>query len=98
MDMRTFCEKLSEVNGPQTLTLTPGPAVFRVGKQDGMAARLLLWLVANLPADATQGDLDDVLDAAKWWSTFWASLPEDAAPPPVRFSAPPIPWPSSLNH
>jgi hypothetical protein len=26
-----------------------------------------------MPADATQGDLDDVLDSAKWWSMFFGS-------------------------
>jgi len=68
------------VTGPQQLTLAPGPLTIRVNVQDAWAARLLLWLAEHLPEDATIGDLHDVLDAARWWSTFWAALPRDDEP------------------
>jgi hypothetical protein len=38
-----------------------------------MAARLLLWLIEEMPENSTQGDLKGVLDAAKWWSIFWVA-------------------------
>lgn len=47
------------------------PLKFHEG--DVMAAKLLLWLYEQLPEDSTQGDLDNILDAAKWWSTFFAA-------------------------
>lgn len=59
------------------LTLSPGPIILKIGPQDIRAARLLLWMQEELlPEDATYGDMEDVLDAAKWWGTFWASIPE----------------------
>ncbi len=41
---------------------------YQINKQDAMAAKLLLWLVEQMPDDATVGEMDDVLDAAKFWS------------------------------
>lgn len=59
---------------PSTVTL---PACsIRINESDSMAAKLLLWLYENMPEDATQGDLSDVLDSAKWWSLFFAAATE----------------------
>jgi len=57
-----------------TMTIRPGPIAFKVGPADALAAKMLLWLIEQIPDDATYGYLDDVLDAARFWSTFWASM------------------------
>ena len=75
MRVKDFYEGLSQVTASTELTLSPGPVTLKVNAQDALAARLLLWLEQEMPPDATQGDLDDVLDAAKWWATFWAAMP-----------------------
>ena len=75
MRVKDFYEGLSRVTASTELTLSPGPVTLKVNAQDTLAARLLLWLEQEMPPDATQGDLDDVLDAAKWWATFWAAMP-----------------------
>ena len=75
MRVKDFYENLSQVTASTELTLSPGPVTLKVNAQDALAARLLLWLEQEMPPDATQGDLDDVLDAAKWWATFWAAMP-----------------------
>ena len=33
-----------------------------------------MWLANKMPENATVGDQFEVLDAAMWWATFWASL------------------------
>lgn len=71
---KAYLESLVGQTEPMKLSLPPIP--IKVNKQDFMAARLLLWLHEQMPEDATQGDLDDVLDAAKWWATFFAALEE----------------------
>ncbi len=42
------------------------------------AGELLNWLTAQMPG-ATPDDLNDVLDAAKWWHTLFGAM--DAAAP-----------------
>jgi len=69
-----FYEKLRQVTETENLTLSPGPLTIRVNQHDAMAATLLLWLYQEMPEDATQGDLIEVLDSAKWWASFWAAL------------------------
>lgn len=73
MTPREFYEELTHAQQGDAVRLDID-ARLKVGAADAMAARLLLWLEEAMPEDATQGDLDNVLDAAKWWSTFWASL------------------------
>lgn len=77
MKVKDFYEGLSRLTASTELTLSPGPVTLKVNVQDALAARLLLWLEQEMSPDATQGDLDDVLDAAKWWATFNRSLPAD---------------------
>jgi tryptophan synthase alpha subunit len=73
MTLREFYQRLSEAQDLSVITVdVPIPLV--IGKPDGMAAKLLLRLVDQMPPDATQGDLEDVLDAARWWSTFLMSM------------------------
>lgn len=59
------------------LKLSPGPVALQIGPQDALAAKLILWLVEQMPEDATQGFLEDVLDSAKFWAVFWSSLERD---------------------
>ena len=54
-----------------------------VTRADSEAAALLKWLYDEMSEDATVQDLHNVLDAAKWWATFFeavrankANLPE----------------------
>lgn len=44
-----------------------------VGEFDGIAGELLLWIINRIP-NATQGDVEEVLAAATWWSTYTASI------------------------
>ena len=74
MTPREFYQWLAEREATGVIGFGEAAISLRAGPQDVMAARLLLWLESEMPENATQGDLDNVLDAAKWWSTFWASL------------------------
>lgn len=49
------------------------PVPIKVGPSDAMAGKLILWLFEQMPEGATQGDIEAVLDSAKWWIIFWAS-------------------------
>jgi hypothetical protein len=69
--------KSLQVAGLSEVTLSPGPLTIRVNEQDAMAGNLLLWLQEQVPDAFTVRDLFEVLDAAKWWATFWASLPRE---------------------
>jgi hypothetical protein len=75
MTPNDFYRSLQSVTETSEVTLSPGPLTIQVNKQDAMAGKLLLWLQEQVPDDFTAGDLLDVLDAAKWWATFWTSLP-----------------------
>lgn len=81
MTPEAFYKRLAQGVDPNSLiTLSPGPIRLRIGPQDALAAKLLLWLVEQMPEDATQGDMDDVLESARYWSMFWASLERDGEP------------------
>lgn len=69
-----FYEQLKQVTETEDFTLSPGPLTIRVNQHDATAASLLLWLYQEMPDDATQGDLVEVLDSARWWAGFWAAL------------------------
>lgn len=75
MTPREFYQSLAQSDLAQSEPhIVPVPSLpIKIGPQDIIAARLLLWLEKQMPEDATQGDLDDVLDAAKWWNTFFDS-------------------------
>ncbi len=44
-----------------------------VGEDDGRASQLILMLEEYMPELTIQEALD-MLDAARWWLTFWASV------------------------
>jgi hypothetical protein len=73
MNLRQLYARLSEVQDSSVVTLT-APIPLVVGSADGMAAKLLLWLVDELPPTATNKDLEDVLHAAVWWNTFLLAM------------------------
>lgn len=74
MKIKDILSDLSKVEQLTTVSIAPGPAVISAGVSDAMAAKLLLWLYEQLPEEATSQDLHDVLDAAKWWTTFLESV------------------------
>jgi hypothetical protein len=72
-----FLQNLSKVQKPAMAKLAPGPLSVNINDHDGIAASLLLWLHDELPDDATFDDMDEIIDAAKWWLTLFASTPLD---------------------
>lgn len=69
-----FYQEIQHIQKPDTIvSLSPGPFRIKADWHDAYAAKLLLWLTEQMPVNATVGDLYDILDAAKWWSTFWDS-------------------------
>lgn len=56
---------------------SPLPAAnIKLGAADQMAAEVLLYLYGRLPDETTQGQLEDILDSAKFWAVFWGALDE----------------------
>lgn len=49
------------------------PAAIKVGKNDVLAARILLWLEEQ-DENQTVGDVIDILNAAQWWHTLFSSI------------------------
>lgn len=74
MTPNEYLQELLKVNGPAEAMLSPGPFKIRVSKDDAIAARLIMWLLDQSPDDVTYGQLEDVLDSAKWWLMFFAAL------------------------
>jgi hypothetical protein len=74
MKLKDILADLSKVERPVKVTISPGPAIISAGVSDAMAAKLLLWLYDQMPEEATAQDLHDVLDAAKWWTTYLESV------------------------
>lgn len=68
--------RLEEIRaGKNELTLSPGPMPLMIGEQDVYAARLILWLLDQMPDDVTFGEVEDIVIAALWWLHFWAAQP-----------------------
>ena len=65
---------IASMTEASVFTLGPGPVRLNVAYTDAMAGRLLIWLKGQMRPDATQGELDDILSCAQWWSTLLASL------------------------
>lgn len=59
------------------LKLSPGPLCMKIGPADIHAAQLILWLEKQMPETTTFGEMNDTLDAAKWWFTFWHGLSKE---------------------
>jgi hypothetical protein len=64
----------------EVVTLGPGPIQMKVSLHDRAAMQLILALIQDYPGIKV-GDTLKILDAAKWWATFWAAMPnEDKLP------------------
>lgn len=72
MTPHDFYQSIQSITQPTTITLSPGPFIAVITQHDAIAAKLLLWLEDHMPEDATIRDLIEVIDAAQWWTTFWA--------------------------
>ena len=70
--------RMAGIDGPATLS---AKITIRLSAKDAIAARLLLWLMDEYP-DMTQGELDDVLDNAKFWTMYYGSIADDAVAQP----------------
>lgn len=70
MTIKEFYQAMAEAKPHMT---SMPPIKIGIGPADIMAAKLLIWLHEQLSDDTTWGDLEDILDAAKWWVVFWAS-------------------------
>jgi hypothetical protein len=75
MKASEFFEKLAKME-PGILNITPGPFGIRIGKADIEAAQFIIDWYAKL-GDMTLGDVLDILDALRWWLTFWDALASD---------------------
>ena len=73
MNLLQFYQKLTKAEDGTSLVL-PAPIETSVDERDALAARLLLWLMEEMPDGATQVDLEDVLEAARLWAVFGASI------------------------
>jgi hypothetical protein len=62
--------------GGDVITLSPGPIQMQVSEHDRAAMQLILDLIEKCP-DVRVGDTIKVLDAARWWAVFWASMPNE---------------------
>lgn len=73
MTPKEFYQQLAITTEQITITLAPGPLKMIGSPQDALSAELMLWLIERM-ADATQGDLEEVLVNALCWARFWASV------------------------
>ena len=80
MTPREFCEFLATCTASGTIEFNDSLSL-KIGTQDAKAGEVLLWLLDTMPDDTTIGQLDDTLDAAKWWLTFWAAMPKEDGEP-----------------
>lgn len=53
MTLTEFLEGLAQVDGPTTLTMSPGPYTLNLNALDGRAARILLKLQEEIVTDET---------------------------------------------
>jgi len=74
MTPKEFYQRLSTLTEKEVITLSPGPIKIIAYPADALAAKMVLWLLEQLPEDATEGDAEDVIDMAKWWIMFWHML------------------------
>lgn len=76
MTQKEFYQQLATLTERELLTLHPGPFAFVGTRADALAAKLLLWLFDQLPEEATQGDVEEILGMALWWVQFFNMLRE----------------------
>lgn len=63
-------------DGGDVVTLSPGPIKMQVTEYDRTAMQLILMLIDQYPNNKV-GDTLKILDAARWWAIFWASMPDE---------------------
>lgn len=63
-------------SGGDVVTLSPGPFRLEVSEHDRAAMEIILSLIRDYP-ELRVGDTLKILDAAKWWATFWAAMPDE---------------------
>lgn len=63
-------------DGGDVVTLSPGPLQLEVSEHDRAAMEIILSLIRDYP-ELKVGDTLKILDAAKWWATFWAAMPDE---------------------
>ncbi len=80
MTASQFFERvISDMNtGGDIVTLSPGPIRLEVGEHDRAAMEIVLSLIRDYP-ELKVGDTLKILDAAKWWVTFWTAIPDEEA-------------------
>ena len=75
MTPKEFWQQIATLETKEIITLAPKPGgqplTMLASEADMWAAKLMLWLIEQLPAETTQGELEDILDMAKWWAQFW---------------------------
>ena len=62
--------------GGDVVTLSPGPLRLEVSEHDRAAMEIILSLIRDYP-ELKVGDTLKILDAARWWATFWAAMPDE---------------------
>lgn len=70
MTPNEFYQKMTMIDNESIMTMPQVP--IAVNRFDGIAADLMLWIENKYP-DLTQGELEYVLDCAKFWAVFWAA-------------------------
>jgi hypothetical protein len=74
MTPKEFWQQIATLETKEVITLAPTPAgeplTMLACAADAWAARLMLWLIEQLPPETTQGELEDILDMTKWWAQF----------------------------
>lgn len=71
MRPRQFYESIRDTQEEALLTI--GRIEVVATRYDGMAADLILHLLATYP-DLTQGETEEVLSIASFWVRFWAGV------------------------
>ena len=70
MTPRDFFELMQSGNMKKEISL---PFPLELGTSDILAAELILWLIDKMP-EGTIGDINNVLDSAKFWHIYWSSV------------------------
>ena len=71
MKVDEMLKALQKVRGESGFKLN---TVVAVSEYDAIAAHMLEALFVSLDDAATQADVDGVIDAMKWWSTFFHTM------------------------
>lgn len=75
MNLSEALEVLQSIKEPTEVDLSPGPFIANCNWQDAVAAKLLVWMLQEMPEDATYGNAERVLTSALWWLQFFIMQP-----------------------